>query len=409
MNIRASMTRNGQPSDPLRRRALKTRFDPHRMTLIPPHRKRVIYVDQFAISDMMKAVNVHARAHKRVDSFWLTVFELLERVCKLQLAVCPSSPAHRDESLVSRDFTLLKRMYEQLSNTVTFRHHSQIDQMQTDAALVAWLAGRQARHKLDPDLVTNGFVHEWQSRFLVTVDVDYSSRMLAAIRRNRSSLKQELTQWFELCRQRSDKTFDYALAVEHKGCADRLMKAYREWRNLQLEVGIGLQPFTLENVSPSPEAAQMGAVFHVLKNRGLDEQARQSTAHEFLESEQFLGTPVNAISTRLFATIAHAAANHQRHPPDRGIFNDINVVSAYLPYCDAMLVDNRVRAMVQSLPRPYALHYSCRLFSKSNGREFLAYLRSIEQGADPFVLALVRQVYGEDWPKPFLSMYDVER
>ena len=118
---------------------------------------------------------------------------------------------------------------------------------------------------------------------------------------------------------------------------------------------------------------------------------------------------MNEISTRLFAAIAYAAANHQRNPPDRGIFNDINVVSAYLPYCDAMLIDNRIRAMVQSLPRAYALNYSCRLFSKSNGQEFLAYLCSIEQDADPFVLALVRQVYGEDWPRPFLSMYDVER
>ena len=388
---------------------METRFDPHRMTLVPPHHKRVIYVDQFAISDMMKAVNVQARSHKRVDSFWLTVFELLERVCKLQLAVCPSSPVHRDESLVSRDFTLIKRMYEQLSNTVTFRHHSQIDQIQTDAALVAWLDGRQAQHKLDPDLVTNGSVHEWQSRFFVTVDVDYSSRMLASIRRNRSSLKQDLTQWFELCRQRSDKSFKYALAVEHEGCGGRLLKSYRDWRNLQLKVAMGLQPFTLENVSESPEAAQMEAIFEALKNRGLDEQAKQSKAHEFLKSEQFLATPMNEISTRLFAAIAHAAANHQRNPPDRGIFNDINVVSAYLPYCDAMLIDNRIRAMVQSMPRAYALNYSCQLFSKSNGQEFLAYLCSIEQDADPFVLALVREVYGEDWPKPFLSMYDVER
>ena len=138
---------------------METRSDPHRMTLLPPHQKKVIYVDQFAISDMMKAVNVQAKAHKRVDPFWLEVFELLERACKLQFAVCPSSPVHRDESLVSKDFKLLKRMYEQLSNGVTFRHHNQIEQMQTNAALVAWLDGRQARHELDPERVTNGSVH----------------------------------------------------------------------------------------------------------------------------------------------------------------------------------------------------------------------------------------------------------
>lgn len=116
---------------------MDTRFDPRRMTLSPPHRKKVIYVDQFAISDMMKAVDAHAGGHKRVERFWLELFEGLERVCKLQLAVCPFSPVHRDESLVSRTFEPLKRMYEQLSNGVTFHHGDQIEQKQTDAALVA--------------------------------------------------------------------------------------------------------------------------------------------------------------------------------------------------------------------------------------------------------------------------------
>lgn len=385
------------------------RFDPHRVTLVPPHHKKVIYIDQFAISNMMKAINVQARAHKRVDSFWLTLFGALERVCKLQLAVCPSSPVHRDESLVSSEFTSLKRMYEQLSNTVQFRRHSQIEQMQTDTALVAWLDRKQARHNLDPERVTNGPVHEWQSRYLVTVDVDYPPGVPAAIRRNRSSVHRRLTQWFNECRQRTNKSFEYALVVEQKGCGDRLIEAYTRWTYQQLKVGLGLQSLTPENLSQSPEAAQMEAIFEVLKRRGLDEHARQFQAREYLKSEQFLSTPFNRISTRLFATIAHAAANHQRHPPDRGILNDINVVSAYMPYCDAMLVDNGIRAKVQSLPRRYAVDYSCRLFSKSNGREFLAYLRGIERDADPFVLGLVHQVYGEGWPRPFLSMYDDER
>src|SRR5712692_7896697 len=119
-----------------------TRFDPSTMTLSPPHRKKVIYIDQFAISDMMKAVDAKARAHKRVDPFWLRLFEALERVCKLQLAVCPSSPIHREESLLSGSFAPLKRMYEQLSNGAKFQPPDEIEQRQTDAALVAWLDGR---------------------------------------------------------------------------------------------------------------------------------------------------------------------------------------------------------------------------------------------------------------------------
>jgi hypothetical protein len=63
-----------------------------------PLKKKVIYVDQFAISNMMKALDVTARGHDRAraDAFWLALFEALERVCKLQLAICPDSEQHQE-------------------------------------------------------------------------------------------------------------------------------------------------------------------------------------------------------------------------------------------------------------------------------------------------------------------------
>ena len=90
---------------------------------------KVIYVDQFAISNMMKAIDVAAEAHDRAaaDPFWLALFEQLERVCKLQLAICPDSRQHFNESLVSPFFDALKRMYEQLSHGVTFESGEQIE------------------------------------------------------------------------------------------------------------------------------------------------------------------------------------------------------------------------------------------------------------------------------------------
>ncbi|MEO5740311.1 MAG: hypothetical protein ABIS29_06930 [Vicinamibacterales bacterium] len=52
-----------------------------------------------------------------------------------------------------------------------------------------------------------------------------------------------------------------------------------------------------------------------------------------------------------------------------------------MPYGDAMLIDNCVRAMVMSLPKRYALGYPCCVFSKNNGDDFLAYLQGIEREA----------------------------
>jgi hypothetical protein len=74
-------------------------------------KKAIIYVDQFAISNMMKAIDDTASGHGRAkaDPFWLELFEALERSCKLQLAICPDSDQHHQESLVSPFFESLER------------------------------------------------------------------------------------------------------------------------------------------------------------------------------------------------------------------------------------------------------------------------------------------------------------
>jgi hypothetical protein len=118
---------------------------------------------------------------------------------------------------------------------------------------------------------------------------------------------------------------------------------------------------------------------------------------------------VNLIATRLFASIAHRAANGQKRPPNRGMANDIGIVSSLLPYCDAMFIDNECRAMLENIPKKHAVPYSTRVFSLREGDTFLEYLRNIEESADKQILADVREVYGEDWPTPFLTMYEVER
>ena len=104
------------------------RFNPETMSLDPAHFKKVVYLDQFVISEIVNAIDPHAKAHARVDPFWRQVFEVLERVSKLQLVVCPWSPIHRDESLLSGRFERLQQLYEHLANGVRFDHPSSVEQ-----------------------------------------------------------------------------------------------------------------------------------------------------------------------------------------------------------------------------------------------------------------------------------------
>src|SRR5712691_1419470 len=161
-------------------------FTPETMSLDPPHFKKVVYLDQFVISEIVNAIDPHAKAHARVDPFWRQVFEALERVSKLQLVVCPWSPIHRDESLLSGRFERLQQMYEHLANGVRFDHPSDVEQRQLGPALSAWLDGKEPpQHDLNPERITNGGLHRWHGRIRVSVSMNHPPKEVRALRQRR--------------------------------------------------------------------------------------------------------------------------------------------------------------------------------------------------------------------------------
>ena len=278
------------------------RFDPETMLLDPPHLKKVVYVDQFAISEMVKAIDARSRAHTRVDPFWRQVFEALERVSKLQLIVCPWSPLHRDESLVSELFEPLKRMYEHLANGVGFLRPSEIELRQLDTAFVAWLDRKQPDYDWNPERITTGSLHQWHGQLLVTVSMNLPLERVRDLRRQRSRLEQSLARWFEQCRQRPDKSFDHALAIEFNGYRDVLLRAHQdmvkrenELRNL-FETATG-EALPVENPAPlvGPGSEQVWLVLEVLKRRGVAKADVELLLNDFLNSEHFRGMPINRI------------------------------------------------------------------------------------------------------------------
>ena len=54
------------------------------------------------------------------------------------------------------------------------------------------------------------------------------------------------------------------------------------------------------------------------------------------------------------------------------------------------------------------MNYRGRPFSKNTGDEFVADLKSIQEEADPLIRALVRDTYGENWLKPYTTLFDAQ-
>ena len=81
------------------------------------------------------------------------------------------------------------------------------------------------------------------------------------------------------------------------------------------------------------------------------------------------------------------------------------MLSAYLPYCDAMFVDREMHRLLDEPPLKTAVNYGTKVFYPRSKREFLNYLDQIENSASAEHLAKVREVYGDDWEEPYVEVF----
>jgi hypothetical protein len=108
---------------------------------LPKIKKKIIYIDQFAFSNIMKMLSPEVQGHARAVSepFWKELFEILGVVCHLQLVACPDSREHQHESLTSPFYKSLKRTYEQFPGGVSFEDGETIRIRQVAQVARCWL------------------------------------------------------------------------------------------------------------------------------------------------------------------------------------------------------------------------------------------------------------------------------
>jgi hypothetical protein len=370
-----------------------------------PLSRKVIYIDQFAISNMVKVLDVSHPRHgaTAVDPFWLILFERLEHVVKLQLAVCPYSDVHRRESMVSTFPKTLKRMYEHLSHGISFLSPSRIALQQLSTTVTAWLDHTTPHYDMRPHTVTSGGLDEWHDRFLVTVDIDDPPELVAAVRDSRDDVHRQIEALFnEEFRTSPNRDFSYWFERERNGGRRAVIQAYEMSLRRAHEIATGALPFTYENLYQSDALDQLNLILSVFKRRGIPKEQRLAKVGEFLLSDAFKDYPASRITSIIWAVIAQAAASGQKEAPNAGTGSDIAVL-ALTPYCDAMFVDNGCWSLWHKIPRRYRPPCNVRLFSPNTRDEFMAYLQEVEDQADPAIISSAREVYGE--PCPFVTMF----
>jgi len=374
---------------------------------LPKLNKKVIYIDQFAISNMMKFLNPSVKSHEKAkaDIFWGKLFEQLNTLCKLQLIICPDSDMHETESLLAPYYESLKRMYELLSTGISFQSHETIKLFQIVEQFNIWIDDTK-RYDLNVQDIVSKKINVWQDRFIFSIKRNNPQSLIEEIRTNRDKVDDYVKDIFIKWQKEKNKDFDYWYKAERRSVAEELIKLYQKNLERLRKMSYGLIPFKPGAFLPGFANKVLYVIIKRLKRKGISEEKDiNKKLNEFLYSETFEDVPYIKISSMLYATMARRANKGKKEPPGRGFLNDVEVISTLLPYCDAMFIDKECRSLLLEKPLCDNITYGTKIFSPKNKGEFLAYLDQIKQSASEAHLKVVEEVYGSNWAKPYWGIF----
>lgn len=377
---------------------------------LPRLRKRIIYLDQLAISEMMKTLNPQTSANKgkRVRPEWRAAFESLDSLCKLQLTICPDSHFHHEESYVYEHYSALKRIYELLSHGITFRDCDSIKSTQLLRHCESWLSKESADNIIERKDALPANVDDWRDTIYITIKSDFVSDFADDIRKDRARASARLQALFTTWKQQKGRSFKQWYEPEIRDFGRGLIEQHDEYIARKQAIREGRISPTAENFWPPPAYDQIQMILRTChEHLGGNGNAVQ-LAGEYLLNANFATLPYVRISALLLAGIARRAAAGQKRPPSQGMVNDINMVSTLLPYCDAMFVDKEVHTLLHEGDIRQRLGVNTRVFSPSDFEGFFAFLDQIRAGASAEHLQKVAEVYGEGAGKPFVRVFEVD-
>jgi hypothetical protein len=372
---------------------------------LPRVRKKIIYLDQFVVSEFAKLKNPAARGHERVraNPFWQEAYDLLFQLRQLQVICCPDSGSHQEESRISTINADLKKMYENLSGGITFESFDGIKSMQIGELARAWVDKRDPVFDFNPRRVLSNDPNEWSQRYYITFQ-DNPFLIPANILRSRRALHAEITRLFTDVWGVEKRTFDYWYNLERteyqKVLAQAAMKSQRERWQAAVSCYRRETPLEqLEKILPSFAENLLGSVLHVfqfprqggMRSRGEITELMKG----FKKANPIAEAPFLKLQALMYAVIAMRAAGGQKQPPNEGMATDIDTVAHILPYCDAMFVDNECRALLLNIPKKFQPEWVNRVYSMRMKDAFLAFLRGIRNDITKEHVDGLREAYGD--------------
>lgn len=360
-------------------------------TTLPALDKKVIYLDQFAFSELLKLRSGKRREDAHTE-FWHAADRLITRVVLLQQAIFPPSDIHHSETLVSPWPQELRDAYEALAGDVRFEDTNHIQLSQIAAFARAFIDRAEVQLDLGVDHAVRGRRNAWLSDMRISVQTDYS-QFADDTRAIVEETAQQVVELMDGWRKR-DLGFDEVLQIElgsyYQSRIDAL-QAYAE----RYERAIAADDFMAElNVGMSSIVREMSLLRDIFSRASVPQERIDQTIRDFWMWDGNREQPFGRIAAYMFAALAGQVKAGRTKPASRGFMNDVKAVSAYAPYVDAMVVDKECATLLgEGRPRD-ELSYRARIFSLNSKEDFLAYLTELEEGAPEDVRHFAKIIYG---------------
>lgn len=330
---------------------------------LPPVEKKIIYIDQFALSKMVK---------NKDERYWADLYDRLVRLNANEIITCPFSLIHVEES--NYDYKLrdaLKQMYRRIAGDDEFRQPDDIEKRQLARSLRAYIGCTKSKPTdLYVDDAFERSPHRWSDVFHVYADFPYNEGLIDGLRQAKESLHSSMQSLSERWRE-NPVTFDEQ--VEAEAVAFRTgLDQYRQQTGGDPDRYSWLtSPFALGVVHWLAQTLQV---------IDPDEKNPLDILDGFADSSQLRQTPCIFLKCRIWAKIAELVLSPKgSRKPRPGDSYDAKILASYAPYCDAMFLDGGFREIAIDARIACQKRFGVRIFSEQVRDDFIAYLDEVER------------------------------
>lgn len=354
---------------------------------LPEVNKDVVYLDQFAISNLFKVkAGGNLGPH---DRFWRGLSEAVQAALLRQQAIFPTSDVHHRETIISPFAGPLREAYELMGGDIELKDTHQIEMAQAWQVADAILGDRAPIFDTDIDQLLLGERNAWLPDLHIGVNANYeqfADEIRASMDRTHDGMQQLIATWAAE-RPTFAEAFERELASYGNSKRNALRRAMEAFVRIQSDTDV----FAMLAAIHEPIWQEYLSLKDTLRRAGIAEDQLDATIGRIWDDERNRLQPHFRLSAALFAALAWKVANGQRRIT-RGFMNDIAAIASYGPSVDAMFVDNECASLIRDLPE--AERPAAHIFSLNERDAFLAYVQSLADRAPEEVIAYAARIYG---------------